>query len=588
MGRAIVIKNVDWSDVNLGQVTVMSGLWIEGPKRIDDTTEYVLLYEGEVVSGTWSVLGDATISASSGGVISVTPLSAGYITLVATYTDDGTTYSTSYIVKSTLPQLEVAPRVMTIREETEFSATYDGAIDDDVVWTIDDDTIATLTDNGDGTCSVVPLSEYNEEYVTITATSSNGVASVSFIPCVGVLPEGYEQMAYVQTHASSNQYIDTGITPTNKTKIYIDYSFIHSSSNNNYRYIFDDNNVHKFSLNGVSNGLNFQGLTTEFTFSGISWARHTLELDEDGIVWDGVEYPATNEEKETWTSSAHLWLFGGKYSSTNRLSASRIYRCRLYDDGVLVRNYIPCKRLSDGTLGLYDIVNDAFYTTASGIMHGKVDFTPNYVTNGLVGIFDGYNAGNGFWAANGLGQVALQSGYSKTSDSMGVVFNGDGCTGNGSYQLSYGTNTIEVVYKMDSVPTSNQVIFKGYHATSGSKGNMAFWIDGDGYVRNDFYTKRDANNLITPYVGKVITQSVTSLLNYINGMSLGKCETTSSSIPSPGSTGDICIADAYWSNTHHWELTGTIYQIRVYSRELTAEEILHNQEIDIELYGINE
>ena len=41
----------------------------------------------------------------------------------------------------------------------------------------------------------------------------------------------------------------------------------------------------------------------------------------------------------------------------------KLYYCKIWDNGSLVRNFIPCKNTS-GTLGLYDAVNNVFYTNA--------------------------------------------------------------------------------------------------------------------------------------------------------------------------------------------------------------------------------
>ena len=43
----------------------------------------------------------------------------------------------------------------------------------------------------------------------------------------------------------------------------------------------------------------------------------------------------------------------------------RLYSCKIYDNGTLVRNFVPAKRNSDSVAGLYDTVNSVFYTSAS-------------------------------------------------------------------------------------------------------------------------------------------------------------------------------------------------------------------------------
>ena len=44
-------------------------------------------------------------------------------------------------------------------------------------------------------------------------------------------------------------------------------------------------------------------------------------------------------------------------------SSAKLYNCSIYDNGVLIRNFIPCKDTS-GTVGLYDLVNGQFYGNA--------------------------------------------------------------------------------------------------------------------------------------------------------------------------------------------------------------------------------
>ena len=42
----------------------------------------------------------------------------------------------------------------------------------------------------------------------------------------------------------------------------------------------------------------------------------------------------------------------------------RIYYCKIWDNNILFRNFIPCYRKSDNVAGLYDLVNGVFYTNA--------------------------------------------------------------------------------------------------------------------------------------------------------------------------------------------------------------------------------
>ena len=57
----------------------------------------------------------------------------------------------------------------------------------------------------------------------------------------------------------------------------------------------------------------------------------------------------------------------------------KIYDCKMYYSDVLVRNFIPCYRNSDNEIGLYDLVNDVFYTNQrTGVFtYGSVAPTPD-------------------------------------------------------------------------------------------------------------------------------------------------------------------------------------------------------------------
>ena len=37
---------------------------------------------------------------------------------------------------------------------------------------------------------------------------------------------------------------------------------------------------------------------------------------------------------------------------------------KIYDDDVLIQYFIPCYRISDSVIGMYEIVNDQFYVSA--------------------------------------------------------------------------------------------------------------------------------------------------------------------------------------------------------------------------------
>lgn len=59
-----------------------------------------------------------------------------------------------------------------------------------------------------------------------------------------------------------------------------------------------------------------------------------------------------------------MYLFACNGSSITYVGSSRIYSCQIYDNDTIIRDYVPAKN-SSGISGLYDLVNNVFYTFKS-------------------------------------------------------------------------------------------------------------------------------------------------------------------------------------------------------------------------------
>ena len=82
--------------------------------------------------------------------------------------------------------------------------------------------------------------------------------------------------------------------------------------------------------------------------------------DQMSITIDGVVY--TENIVPSAVGSSNFSLFR---HSANYRAKLKMYYFKLYDSsGILVRDYIPVRRDSDGVLGMYDLVNGVFYSNA--------------------------------------------------------------------------------------------------------------------------------------------------------------------------------------------------------------------------------
>ena len=179
----------------------------------------------------------------------------------------------------------------------------------------------------------------------------------------GSLPDGYTELEYLQS--TGTQYIDTGFKPNNNSKIVTTLQFVSSSSGNKFCLgARTSNNVGRFSLGytfGSGGGWFFGhgAAVTSVNTTSSPTDKTSVVIDKNVCTIAGQSATAT---PSTFSTAQNLVLFadneGGKVGQNG---AIKLYDCSIYDNGTLVRNFVPARN-SSGTLGLYDTLNGTFYT----------------------------------------------------------------------------------------------------------------------------------------------------------------------------------------------------------------------------------
>lgn len=103
-----------------------------------------------------------------------------------------------------------------------------------------------------------------------------------------------------------------------------------------------------------------------------------------GMTYNGNTVNFPSDPKRSSTGTAFLF----KAQGSSAASGSKIYYFAIYEDGSKVQELIPCRRKTDGELGMYDTVTDTFLTNAgtgtftAGKVIGHVDVigTPEVIT----------------------------------------------------------------------------------------------------------------------------------------------------------------------------------------------------------------
>lgn len=195
-----------------------------------------------------------------------------------------------------------------------------------------------------------------------------------------------ETTNYIQ--CTGTQYIDTGYAPNGTTKIVIDCVLSDSATGNQPICGARKNqNNNAFAVWGISSAtLRFDYGATATKKSNSNYSpkdRHIYTMSsETGILVDGVSIGTLT--KATFTAPCNLVLSAVNTNGTITYGKYSIYSCQIYDNGTLVRDYIPWID-SNGVYCLKDKVNNTLtYSATSTQLQGQVDIN-SYVAFTKIG-----------------------------------------------------------------------------------------------------------------------------------------------------------------------------------------------------------
>lgn len=172
------------------------------------------------------------------------------------------------------------------------------------------------------------------------------------------LASGYTRLEYIES--TGTQYISTGITPTENTKVVIEFN---SSSVSGVVFGQDSGykvNAFMFAMTVVV----FDSTKKDISISAN--AKHTVQVAPKAFKVDNgaSQYIYANKVKAAYP----MFLFGnnrnGKFSEG---VAMKLYSFKVYENNVLIADFIPCRNdnttgIYVGAIGLWDDVNSLFYT----------------------------------------------------------------------------------------------------------------------------------------------------------------------------------------------------------------------------------
>ena len=187
----------------------------------------------------------------------------------------------------------------------------------------------------------------------------NKIRSISGGGSSGVLPAGYTLLEYIES--SGTQHINTKFVPDSNSRVVVTVKFDSVPTAHAGLFGSRTGTTEQFWCYYRYSDLTFAtryGTNQDIKISAASTQKNVVEMDKNTLVVNGnvVEGSA-----QTFTGQYEMYLFSVNQSGATQNTASfSLYSCQIYDNDVLVRDYLPCRN-PENEVGLYDTVTKEFY-----------------------------------------------------------------------------------------------------------------------------------------------------------------------------------------------------------------------------------
>lgn len=184
------------------------------------------------------------------------------------------------------------------------------------------------------------------------------------------LPSGYTELAYIKS--SGTQFIDTGFKPNQDTRVLIKANFPFTSATSSLFGAREAQTTKNFSVTSYQNHYRNYYKSTETDLETSVAFSGPFILDKNKNIADFGGLKTVTDTYASFSCPVNMYLFALNNNGTAKFfSSSKIYYCKIYDNGTLTRNFIPCINAS-GKVGLYDLVDKKFYGNAgTGVFTGS-------------------------------------------------------------------------------------------------------------------------------------------------------------------------------------------------------------------------
>lgn len=210
----------------------------------------------------------------------------------------------------------------------------------------------------------------------ITSHDENGMTMYSTFETIEVtrLPSDYLELEFIRS--TGTQYIDTGFAPNNTTRVVMDMVLseqisvvdcIFGARDTNYTYAEQKYAFFTNASGGSVRSDYFGTATTQVKSASFDAVGSRITVDKNqnecSVTGESKSVELSHDPASGQCASTLYLCCMNTAGSAGTYSKIKIYSMKIYDNGVLVRDYVPCKN-EDDKVGLYDLVTETFYSNS--------------------------------------------------------------------------------------------------------------------------------------------------------------------------------------------------------------------------------
>ena len=179
-----------------------------------------------------------------------------------------------------------------------------------------------------------------------------------------MISSAYEQLKYIENNSTA--YIQTRFVPNINSSFLYTFSYTEFTNDDcfgvgSYRSGWG---LHTHD-SGSSNSIGYTfGYHIDVHYNNDN-SKHSFGLIGNKVIYDDkmVSTFTRREINQTYP----LKIFCPHTGSPGAYQHQRVYGLKLWDGDILVHNFIPVRRRSDGKIGMLDKIDGQFYTSPNGV-----------------------------------------------------------------------------------------------------------------------------------------------------------------------------------------------------------------------------